>query len=132
MKGAGKVSARTVELVDVYPTLAALAGIDSQGAEGSSLVPLLRDPAAAWSKPAYTQVTRGPESPTDTGPARGRKFQGRSVRTERWRYTEWDEGREGVELYDHDADPKEYRNLARDAKHANTVAELKRLLHAGR
>jgi arylsulfatase A-like enzyme len=53
---------------------------------------------------------------------------GRSVRTERWRYTEWDEGRKGVELYDHASDPREYHNLANDPAYAKTVEELKRLL----
>jgi len=53
---------------------------------------------------------------------------GYSVRTERWRYTEWNGGAAGAELYDHDADPREYRNLAKDAKYAVTVAELKPLL----
>ena len=53
---------------------------------------------------------------------------GRSVRTERWRYTEWDGGKRGVELYDHDADPQRAHNLAKDAKHAETVKQLKALL----
>jgi iduronate 2-sulfatase len=37
---------------------------------------------------------------------------GRSVRTKRWRYTEWCEGREGRELYDSSSDPGMYCNLA--------------------
>jgi uncharacterized sulfatase len=53
---------------------------------------------------------------------------GRSLRTERWRYTEWDGGAQGVELYDHETDPREFRNLAQDPAHAATAAELKRLL----
>jgi hypothetical protein len=55
---------------------------------------------------------------------------GRSVRTERWRYTEWDDGRLGAELYDHDGDPHEHKNLAQDPRHAGTVQEMKRLLQA--
>ena len=39
---------------------------------------------------------------------------GRSLRTERWRYTEWNEGEAGQELYDHAADPGEFENLALD------------------
>jgi iduronate 2-sulfatase len=61
---------------------------------------------------------------------RGQKS-GYSVRTERWRYTEWDGGAAGVELYDHDADPGEHKNLASDPAHAKTVEELKALLAGG-
>jgi iduronate 2-sulfatase len=57
---------------------------------------------------------------------------GRSVRTERWRYTEWDDGKQGAQLYDHDNDPKEYKNLTADPKLAETVAQMKKLLEAGR
>ncbi|MEI7808817.1 MAG: iduronate-2-sulfatase, partial [Verrucomicrobiota bacterium] len=53
---------------------------------------------------------------------------GHSVRTERWRYTEWDFGAKGAELYYHNADPQELHNLAADSKHAATVAEMKALL----
>ena len=65
--------------------------------------------------PAYTQVQRGADP-------------GHSVRTERWRYTEWDFGAKGQELYDHDSDPQELHNLAGDAKYAEVVAEMKSLL----
>jgi uncharacterized sulfatase len=68
-----------------------------------------------WKRPAFTQVQRG-------------AFPGHSVRTERWRYTEWDRGQKGAELYDHEADPEELHNLATDEKHAATVAEMKALL----
>ncbi len=51
--------------------------------------------------------------------------------TERWRYNEWDEGRQGAELYDHDRDPREQRNLAKDPQYAKTVAEMKQLLREG-
>ncbi len=122
--GNGKASGRTVELVDLYPTLADLCGLPAPaGVEGRSLKPLLNDPQAGWDKPAYTQVTRGGGNQ--------KVLMGRSVRTERWRYSEWDEGRAGVELYDHDNDPKEYRNLARDPQHSKTVEELKALLRKG-
>ncbi len=50
------------------------------------------------------------------------------MRTERYRYTEWEGGVEGVELYDHQSDPREWHNLAEDRDHATTIARLKRLL----
>jgi iduronate 2-sulfatase len=54
----------------------------------------------------------------------GPRFFGYSLRTPRWRYTEWDEGRAGRELYDHDHDNRELKNLANDPAQAKTVAEL--------
>jgi uncharacterized sulfatase len=113
---AGTPSPRLVELIDVYPTLADLAGITPPARlPGASLRPLLTKPDAEWNRPAFTQVERG-------------GFPGRSVRTPRWRYTEWDEGKEGVELYDHQTDPGEMTNLASEAKHSATIAELKALV----
>lgn len=116
----GGVSPRTVELLDIYPTLADLCGLAApRTVEGKSLRPLLVNPQAKWTKPAITQQTRRHE---------GRQIMGYSVRTERWRYTEWDGGRLGVELYDHAADPNEWHNLATDSKFARQIAELKRQL----
>jgi uncharacterized sulfatase len=120
IKGRGKASARTVETLDLYPTIADLAGLTPPpGLEGKSLRPLLDDPKHAWDRPAYTQVIRGPA---------GQTFFGRSVRTERWRYTEWDDGKRGAELYDHTRDPGEHHNLAADPKQAAVVQQMKGLL----
>jgi iduronate 2-sulfatase len=113
---AGTPSPRVVELIDVYPTLTDLAGVTAPAKlPGASLRPLLAKPDAAWNRPAFTQVERG-------------GFPGRSVRTARWRYTEWEEGREGIELYDHESDPGETKNLAGNPAHAKTIAELKPLV----
>ena len=119
-KGNGGVSPRTVELIDLYPTLAEVCNVTAPaGFEGESLRPLLINPKGAWRKAAYTIVQRN---------AAGKTIFGRSVRTERYRYTEWDEGRQGAELYDHNTDPHEYRNLVNDPRQKETVAKMKRLL----
>jgi uncharacterized sulfatase len=122
-------SPRVVELLDIYPTLVELCGLPKpkHRLEGKSLKPLLDEPQAAWDRPAYSQVQRG----TDQTPGHP-PIMGRSVRTDRWRYTEWSDGPEGIELYDHTNDPREYRNLANESAHADQVAEMKRLLEARR
>lgn len=106
-RGNGQPCRRVVEFVDLYPTLAGAAGLPTPaGLDGRSLMPLLRDPLSGWEGGAVTQILR----PADARlPA---PVMGRSLRTERWRYTEWNEGEAGVELYDHAADPMEFKNLA--------------------
>lgn len=116
----GTVSEAPVGLIDLYPTLAELCGVDApDGLQGQSLVPMLKDPETPGRGWALSQVRRG-------GGQGG--FFGYSIRTPRWRYTEWDGGDRGRELYDHDADPRELTNLADDPGHAGTVAELSALL----
>lgn len=110
------------EFVDVYPTLCELAGVPAPGGlEGTSLVPLLKDPEHTWKKAAFSQYPRG-------------AIMGYSIRTDRFRYTEWTEpGKEPAarELYDHQRDPRETVNLAGLPEHENLVKELSRTLRAG-
>jgi uncharacterized sulfatase len=118
------VSTRTVELLDLYPTLGELAKLSlPSGLQGRSLAPLLKDPKAAWDRPALTQVTRGGAE---------NRFMGYSVRTEKWRYIEWDDGKRGEQLYNEDEDPGELRNLAGDSTHEKVVAEMRQLLRTMR
>ena len=121
----GQASQRIVELVDLYPTLADLTGLKPpSGVHGRSLTPLLRDPRAVWNRPAVTQVRRG-------NPANG-FFMGYTVRTEQWRYTEWDDGKQGIELYDETADPAELRNLAGEPDKVKIIAQMKSILRGVR
>jgi uncharacterized sulfatase len=117
----GRSSPRIVEFLDLYPTLVDLAGLPAQpGLHGRSLRPLLKDPAAPWDHAALSQVRRGM--------AASGFFMGYSIRTAAWRYTEWDGGERGVELYDERADPGELRNLAADPKYQRQRTELQRQL----
>jgi arylsulfatase A-like enzyme len=115
-KGNGQSSARVVQSLDLYPTLVELCGLPAPGGlQGRSLAPLLQNPKVAWNHPAFT-VTRYQNT------------LGKSVRTERWHYAEWDDGRAGAMLFDHTKDPNELKNLASEPTSAKTVAEMKRLL----
>jgi uncharacterized sulfatase len=117
MEQRGAATERIAELADLYPTLLELSRLPPlDGLEGTSLVPLLRDPARSVKKGAFSVVHR----PSGLG---------RSVRTERYRYSEWPDG--SAELYDHWSDPEELFNLAAYPAHAPVVSELKTLLDGG-
>jgi arylsulfatase A-like enzyme len=119
MKTGGQRSDSLIELLDVYPTLCDLCGVPApKHLQGQSLRPLLNDPSASIHDHAFTQARRGKNA----------EFWGRTVRTARWRCTEWDEGKNGLELYDHDNDPHEYINLANNPKRAATLKELRQVL----
>ena len=115
----GQACARTVEFLDLYPTLADLCGLQNvpQRLHGRSVRPLLVNPRANWSRPAVTQVHRGRQG--------GAAVRGYSLRTERYRYTMWDEGREGEELYDYAKDPRELKNLANQPAAAGLKSQLR-------
>jgi arylsulfatase A-like enzyme len=116
----GSVVTTPVGLVDLYPTLAELCGVPRpENLQGQSLVPMLRNPEEKGRGWALTQVTRR---------RGGKEFFGYSIRTERYRYTEWDGGAEGRELYDHAEDPQERFNRVDDPKYQQVVQELAALL----
>jgi uncharacterized sulfatase len=112
---AGQASPRPVDLTSLFATMADLADVDlTQAVDSPSLAPLLANPQATWG-PAYSfskPVT----------------VKGRSVRSERWRYTEWGYGAGGEELYDEDADPSEWTNRAADPAYAQSLAQMRSLL----
>jgi len=109
----GAKSEALVELVDMFPTLVELCGINGPNElQGKSLVPLLKDPNAKGRSAAYTVVTRG-------------KALGRSIRTQRWHYGEWG-SEDQAELYDLINDPHEDNNLASKP----SFAEQRRQMHS--
>ena len=108
----GETSHCPVEMTDFYPTLAELAGLKDKAPKvlsGVSLVPALKEPkTAAPREAALSQYANG-----------------YSLRTSRYRYTEWgEEGAEGNELYDHLSDPEELINLAGKSEHAEWIKDL--------
>jgi iduronate 2-sulfatase len=121
-KGNGKASEQVVEFVDIYPTVAELCGLTPpRSVEGKSLKALIDNPAKVWKGEAYTQVLR---------PGDGLPVMGASIRTDRWRYTEWNEGEQGIELYDHSNDPYEFNNLASQENLQSVVLDLRAKLRA--
>lgn len=120
----------SVELLDIYPTLAELAGLSiPQHVQGKSLVEILRRPELTLDKPAYTQIDKNVKQKAWYKNI-DRDFLGRSVRYKQWRYTEWNEGRDGAELYNYEQDPNEFTNLVNNPDYAEILTELKRLLVA--
>lgn len=125
MKSAGKRSKAFVELVDLYPTLAEMCSLPMPAhLEGRSFVPLLEKPDQPFKKAVFSQYLRTGKPP----------YMGRSIRTARWRYTEWHDLKDqpaGTELYDEANDPQENTNLANDSAHAETVKQLAEQLKTG-
>ncbi len=117
-KTTGQKTKALVEFVDIYPTLAELAGLPLPKAlEGTSFAPLLDNPGQPGKKAAMSQYPRG-------------NAMGRSMRTDRYRLTLWQERRGAketlaVELYDHQNDPDENENLAVRTEHASLVKSLR-------
>ena len=110
----GAVCERTIEVVNLYRTLADLCGLPEPAGDvaGVSLRPLLRDPRSAWDRPAFTMMQyRGNVA--------------RSVTLDRWHYAEWNEGKSGAMLIDRANDPHELKNLVADPAQAKRVAELR-------
>lgn len=113
-KTAGKACPRVVQMIDLYPTLAELCGLEPPaGLEGRSLAPLLREPLLAWDHPAFTVWSED-----------GKTLSGVSVRTEKWRYAEFTGRGPGAMLLDPAADPHEMTNLAERPEHAEVLRKL--------
>ena len=119
---AGQACHALTEFVDIYPSLCELAGLPvPPHVEGSSFAPLIEDPQRAWKRAAFSQYPRG-------------SVMGYSMRTDRYRYTEWIRkggSLEAVELYDHQNDPQENTNLGAHAQHEALLKQFGRQLHRG-
>jgi len=103
----GSQSDKAVSLMNIYPTLTELAGLETPGhVEGTSLVPLMEDQDAPWEHIALS--TFG--------------YMNHAVRSDRYRYIRYYDGSE--ELYDHDADPQEWINLAADPDFSDIKSRL--------
>jgi arylsulfatase A-like enzyme len=100
------VCERTVNLMDIYRTLISLCGLPvKDGIEAQDIMPLLKNPKLSWDHPSISTFRKD----------------NHTVRTERWRYIQYSDTEE---LYDHNADTYEWKNLALDAKYAETKKKL--------
>lgn len=128
LNSAGQGSQALAEFVDIYPTLAELCGLPRpQHLEGTSLVPVLRDPSATVKAAAFSQYPRANQ---------GQQLMGYSMRTDRYRFTRWvhrnDHSQvDAMELYDHLSDPQENTNVANDPANRELVDRLTAQLLAG-
>jgi len=122
--------------VDIYPTLCELAGLPVLGyLQGTSMVPLLNDPEREWKSAIFSQFHRRPEVTPDR-----QRYMGYAMRTERYHYIEWyywDNDNKvpldyvTCELYDHNNDHDENRNIADKPGNAELVKQLSIQLKAG-
>jgi len=121
-----------VEFVDIYPSLCQLAGLKiPDGLEGTSFVPLMKNPKRQWKKAVFSQyLSEGIWTPPD-----GITYMGYSIRTERYRYVEFYNWKTkeyaACELYDHKVDPDENNNIAVLDKNKELVKKLSAQLKKG-
>lgn len=115
----GQGTPKITELVDLYPTLADLAGIQApETLQGTSLKPLLTNTQSSdWTKDSAFTISRSG---------------GESLRTQDWRFTQWGFGEQGMELYDLKNDPGEFKNLAKQPEYAAMRKQLQQQLQSKR
>lgn len=105
------------EFIDIYPTLADMAGLQApEHLEGKSFKSVITNPSKPFRSEVKALTRRG-------------DFFGAMVKNNDWRYIEWDNGKKGRELYNQHTDPIEYNNLAEDPEYSEVIHEMKALLH---
>ena len=117
------------ELIDMFPSLCELAGIDTPDyMQGTSFVPLIENPNRAWKSAAFSQFHRRPKVSAD-----GQRYMGYSINTKEYHYNEWyswnhKTGTKGelknTELFDSKNDPNETINIAQEQEFRNIVKGL--------
>ena len=123
MKNTGKRTYALTEFVDMYPTLCDLCGLPiPEHLEGLSFAPLLENPERSWKKAAFSQYPRG-------------DVMGYTMRTERYRYTEWKDRKSGEikarELYDHQNDSQENVNVIDRVEYTEEITNLEFMMKQG-
>jgi iduronate 2-sulfatase len=136
MSTRGRTCDRLVELVDLYPTLCDLAGVEiPPELEGTSFALLLENPDQKWKKAAFCHYVQRPKVTLDN-----KWYIGYSMTTERYHYVQWhdwDQGTEqagkqvAVEMYDHKVDPDENTNIANLKGNSQILEQLSRQLRRG-
>lgn len=122
-KNKGAKTTALTEFVDIYPSLCEVCSLEvPEHLEGKSFTPLINNPNRKWKKAAFSQYPRG-------------KVMGYSMRTDRYRYTEWQDRKTGKvvarELYDHQKDKAENENIAESPQMKSTVINLSKMLKGG-
>lgn len=129
MKTSGRATDRLVELVDLYPTLCDVCGLEPDAAlEGTSFMPLTRDPDRPWKAAAFTQYPRPYQADGNWDKM------GRTMRTAQHRYTEWRDRTDNIvalELYEYAESPIEQMNVAGFAEYQALEARLAAEMKAG-
>jgi len=132
LKNRGIKTDAMCELIDIYPTLCELSDLNiPKHVEGNSMLPFLKNPTNKWKEAVFTQTTKHARAKQEPE----KVTTGYSVKTKRYRYTEWTlhQNREvlAIELYDHQKDPKENENIANLPGNELLVSELSKLLQNG-
>lgn len=127
----GTATRALTESIDMHPTVIDLAGLPQRSdLEGTSLRPVLEDPACPWKRAAFSQRARFAQQGDRTP-----QTMQISIRTDRWRLSEWIdwETKEPfeTELYDYSQEAVETVNVAGNPENSELISDLRRQLNAG-